>query len=164
MPTCGHALRTSLKAPTRRNLMKTEIEAFKKFCRSENLKVTKERLLIFSEMISLHSHFTVDDIHFILKKKKFTVAPSSIYRFIPFLIKGKFLKSIHQEEHSTHYEHIIGHAHHDHMICQSCGNIIEFLDRDLEKLQAELASKYQFTITDHHLVLNGICQKCKANI
>jgi Fur family transcriptional regulator, ferric uptake regulator len=139
-----------------------EIEQFKTFCRDNQLKLTKERLAIFEVMLSIHEHFTVDDIYVKLRKKKLNIAPSSIYRFIPHLIKGKFLKSTFQNDRNTYYEHIIGHRHHDHMICESCGKIIEFFDATLEALQEKIAAQYQFTIGDHHMVMRGKCVKCRS--
>ncbi|MCE9499696.1 MAG: transcriptional repressor [Leptospira sp.] len=60
------------------------------------------------------------------------------------------------------YEHIIGHQHHDHIICIECGKIEEFVDEKIEELQAAAAKGKGFTITGHDLNIYGICEDCQA--
>ena len=50
--------------------------------------------------------------------------------------------------------------HHDHIICKSCGKIVEFTDQEIENKQLEIAQKNGFTLTSHLMQLYGICEKC----
>ena len=47
--------------------------------------------------------------------------------------------------------------HHDHLICVKCGKIIEFVDESIEAKQKEIAAKNGFRISDHSLIIYGIC-------
>jgi Fur family ferric uptake transcriptional regulator len=58
------------------------------------------------------------------------------------------------------FEHVLGHRHHDHMVCTECGKIIEFLDQELEHRQEMAARQHGFTITSHSLKLFGACREC----
>jgi Fur family ferric uptake transcriptional regulator len=59
------------------------------------------------------------------------------------------------------YEHLFGHAHHDHLICTECGKLIEVVDSEIEALQNKLAQKHHFTVTDHHVEIYGQCPDCQ---
>jgi Fur family ferric uptake transcriptional regulator len=59
------------------------------------------------------------------------------------------------------YEHTYGHSHHDHMICDICGEIIEFFSEKLEKLQDEICEKNSFIGSSHALEIRGRCKKCR---
>jgi Fur family ferric uptake transcriptional regulator len=61
----------------------------------------------------------------------------------------------------TYYEHHYNHEHHDHMICTECGEVIEFFSPELEKMQDEMAAKYNFKPTHHSLRILGLCERCQ---
>jgi Fe2+ or Zn2+ uptake regulation protein len=62
------------------------------------------------------------------------------------------------------YEHVLGHRHHDHMVCLECGRIEEFRDPRIEALQEEAAGKLGFTITGHDHRLTGVCRACARKL
>ena len=51
--------------------------------------------------------------------------------------------------------------HHDHVICDRCGRIVEFSDDDLERLQEDIATRLGFVLARHRLELYGICRECR---
>ncbi|MFC1683490.1 Fur family transcriptional regulator, partial [Candidatus Zixiibacteriota bacterium] len=61
----------------------------------------------------------------------------------------------------TRYEPRSGSEHHDHLICISCGAIIEFENQKIEQLQNEMALRNDFTVLRHSLKLYGYCKKCR---
>ena len=141
--------------------MSDELNQFKKFCTDNDLKVTKERLAIFENILKIHSHFTIDELYLVIRKNNINISPSSIYRLLPYLIDGKFIRPIYQDTKNIYYEHICGHPHHDHLICDKCGEVVEFCDEAIEVLQEHVAKKYNYIITDHRLTIKGLCSKCK---
>ena len=52
-------------------------------------------------------------------------------------------------------------SHHDHLICTTCGKIVEFMDDDIEKRQDKIAKKNNFKISSHSMQLYGICENCQ---
>ena len=62
---------------------------------------------------------------------------------------------------TTVYEPRFPDRHHDHIICNKCGLIIEFEDKDIEKQQKRIAKKHGFELTDHTLYLYGLCKDCQ---
>ena len=49
--------------------------------------------------------------------------------------------------------------HHDHLICMECGEVEEFVDEEIEKLQKRVAEKYGYKLVDHKLELYGVKKK-----
>ena len=59
------------------------------------------------------------------------------------------------------YESKVNSHHHDHLICETCGEIYEFVDSEIEKLQEDVAKKEHFILNRHIHQLFGICIKCQ---
>ena len=55
-------------------------------------------------------------------------------------------------------------VHHDHLICERCGRIIEFVQPRIEELQEELAQRYGFVATTHKMEIYGICKACRESL
>lgn len=49
--------------------------------------------------------------------------------------------------------------HHDHLICVKCGKIVEFVDESIESKQEQIAEENGFKISDHSLIIYGVCSK-----
>ena len=60
------------------------------------------------------------------------------------------------------YEHVLGHHHHDHLVCIDCRRIEEFVDEEIEKLQEKAAKSKGFQLVSHNLRLFGVCGDCQA--
>ncbi|MBT4333671.1 MAG: transcriptional repressor, partial [Candidatus Cloacimonetes bacterium] len=58
-------------------------------------------------------------------------------------------------------EPILGHEHHDHLVCTKCGKFIEIIDSELEEIQRKIANRYRFNIQNHKMELYGLCSDCK---
>ncbi len=111
-------------------------EIFIDYLRSEGKNITPERLEILDEVLRQKSHFKIDDIILKMATSRNPVSRATVYRSIKTIEDAgliKYLRSINDEK---IYE--IVKEHHDHMICESCGKIIEFHDKELEKLQNDI--------------------------
>ena len=93
-----------------------------------------------------------------------TVNVSTVYRTLDLLEKGGFVESLDTGQGGLVYEHVLGHKHHDHMICEVCGRIEEFHEERIEQLQDEAARARGFQVTGHVHRLKGICKVCVARL
>ena len=53
------------------------------------------------------------------------------------------------------------HSHHDHLVCDRCGDIIEFHDEAIDRVQIDIADRYGFRLLHHSMILTGICSPCQ---
>jgi len=137
---------------------------FKGYCRKYGLRYTPERELIINEIYRKDCHFDVDSLFLRIRGRhpKIKLAKGSIYRTIPHLIKSGLLRESLVENGHISYEHKLGHAHHDHMKCVSCGSIFEFYEKDIDRIQQELCKKRRFKMLWHTHVIAGYCSKCRS--
>lgn len=140
----------------------SEKERFRDFLRGEGLKLTRERCLVLEEVFRNHTHFEADDIVMGLRKRDRRVSRASVYRTLPLLVKSGLLRDVHSSEKHSHYEHVFGHHHHDHLICTECGQVIEFTSPMIERLQDEVCNRHGFLAVTHKLEITGLCDVCRS--
>ena len=64
-------------------------------------------------------------------------------------------------EHGTAVFELDDGYHHDHLICVMCGKVVEFVDEEVEKRQAEVAAKHGYELVDHSMALYGVCRNAE---
>ena len=133
---------------------------FRRFLKSEGLRFTPEREIILREAFSLHEHFEAEDLLFRMRQHDLRVSKATVYRTLTLLVQCGLLREVIFGERHSHYEHVLGHRHHDHLICLGCGKIIEFTDETMEKLQQKICEQYRFESLQHRLEITGYCEGC----
>jgi Fur family ferric uptake transcriptional regulator len=141
--------------------MKSEIQVFREYIRQRGLRRTPEREEILREIFEVHGHFDVDELHLRLRSQGTKVSKASIYRVLPLLIDCGLVREVDFSDGHWHYEHIYGHAHHCHLRCLGCGEILEFEEPTLNRLEEQLAREYGYRIKGHQLQVHGYCATCQ---
>lgn len=134
--------------------------AFRQYLRNRGLKYTKERELILKGVMSSRGHFDPDELHMAVMKSGRRVSKASIYRTLPLLVESGLIEQVEKTEKHAHYESTFGQGHHDHMLCISCGRVIEFYSDALERLQNKICRTEEFSGVSHSLEIKGYCKKC----
>ncbi|MCX7994793.1 MAG: transcriptional repressor [candidate division WOR-3 bacterium] len=140
---------------------KDDLKLFDKFARKLNLKSSRKRDFIIDYFLTLNKHISIEELYNQIKTKIPGIGYSTIYRTLRLLVLCGLATARQFEKGITRYEPVHIKKHHDHFICTRCGQIIEFHNRTIEKIQNNLAHKYHFLIQNHKLEIYGICQKCK---
>lgn len=140
-----------------------EVGRFQSFLQGQGLKVTGERAALVREIFSIHYHFDADELLFKMKEKSVKISRATVYRTLELLVKSGMVRRVHLGEDHYHYEHVTGNSHHDHLICTTCGGVIEFNDPILEARQLEICEKKRFTATFHNLQILGVCDSCRRH-
>jgi Fur family ferric uptake transcriptional regulator len=141
--------------------LEREIGRFQEFLSQQGLKLTGERTALVREIFATHYHFEADELLFKMKEKDVKISRATVYRTLELLVKSGMVRRVHLGEDHYHYEHVTGNSHHDHLICTTCGGVIEFHDEVLEARQREICEKKKFTPTFHNLQILGVCDACK---
>ena len=141
------------------------IKFFKSVLKKRNLKYTIQREIILKILYDNNKHYTPEDLYIHIKQEhpKLNIGIATIYRTLNLLEESNIITSISFGQSGKKYE-IAMKPHHDHLICDICGKIIEFEDEKIEKRQDEIAKKYDFLIKSHILQLHGICKECRKKI
>lgn len=137
------------------------LKRFTAFLRDKGLRLTAPRQEILLMAWSTHDHFTAEQMVGWLQGADGRASRATVYRTLSLLVEGGFLSSMDNGQGKLLYEHILGHAHHDHMVCLGCARIIEFRSEEIEVLQEQLAAHHQFKLVDHTLRLEGYCSRCR---
>lgn len=137
-----------------------ELEVLKHHLSRHNLKLTRQREYILSAFLKME-HVTAEQMYHMLAKKDPHIGLATIYRTLKLFCET----GLAQERHfgtQTQFDNVAHKGHHDHLICTSCGKIIEFQNCQIERLQEEVATKNGFTIKTHKLELYGLCADCRS--
>ena len=139
--------------------MKRAEKFFVQYLRDNNLKVTKERLMLLEELFGSSGHLDADSLLFQLRSQGKHVSRATIYRTLDLLVQcGLARKSRLGREHYV-YEKVTPGKRHDHMVCTGCGRIIEFYDADLDERQRQVCLEHNFRPSFYSLQIQGLCQE-----
>jgi Fur family ferric uptake transcriptional regulator len=134
---------------------------FGQFLRSRSLKLTSQRRRLFDRAFATHEHFSAEQLYRWLQTEPGPrVSRATVYRSLALLVEGGFVQALDTGKEELLYEHVLGHPHHDHMVCLDCGRIEEFHDERIESLQLEACRKKGFQLVGHEHRLNGYCRAC----
>lgn len=136
-----------------------ELDILKTHLTKHSLKLTRQRELILSTFLKME-HVTAEQLYHILAKKDPHIGLATIYRTLKLFCET----GLAQERHfgsQTQFDNVAHKGHHDHLICTSCGKIVEFQNCQIEELQEEVARKNGYTIETHKLELYGLCSNCR---
>jgi Fur family ferric uptake transcriptional regulator len=134
---------------------------FMNFLSERGLKLTKERMAVLGQIFSIHGHFEPEHLYLNIRNSGTKASRASVYRTLNLLVESGLVERISRSEKGHVYEHTYGHRHHDHMICTTCGEVIEFFSENLEEIQNMICTKYHFTGTSHTLEIRGLCRTCQ---
>jgi Fur family ferric uptake transcriptional regulator len=140
--------------------MKRAYEVFKALLQKNGLRLTKQRTALLDAVFATHRHFSAEDLHRDLERAGHRVSIATVYRSLNLLVEGGLVQGLDVGKGRVLYEHTLGHAHHDHMVCLDCGRITEFQSQEIEDLQEAAAKAHKFTVTAHSLKLFGYCNNC----
>ena len=141
------------------------LEDFKELLKKNNLKFTIQREVILETLYNSNEHLSPESLYKLIQEKypKLNTGIATIYRTLTLLEESEIVTSLSFGAQGKKYELGVK-EHHDHMICTECGQIIEFVDDEIEKRQQAIAKELGFKMTDHSMQIYGICKKCQKNL
>ena len=129
--------------------------------RKEGMRYTKQRKMVWDEICRSAEHRDAEEIYFKINKTGRNVSRATVYRTIDVLVKNNLVRQLELGDGRKRFENKLDSTHHDHIVCLSCGDILEFVDDLIEAQQDKIAKKYNFKIVRHIHQLFGLCKNCK---
>ena len=130
-------------------------ETIEEKCLAKGVKLTEQRKIIAKIMSSSKDHPDVDELYKRVSNVDPKISIATVYRTIKlFADEGIVTKHGFKGGEKARYEEL-SESHHDHLIDIKTGEIIEFVDDEIEKLQKKIAEKFGYDLVDHKLELYG---------
>lgn len=121
--------------------------------RKVGLKVTLPRVKILQILESSEQrHLSAEDVYKALMDVGEDVGLATVYRVLT-QFEGAGLVVRHNFDGGHSVFELARGDHHDHMVCMTTGDVVEFHDEEIERLQVEIAEKNGYEIVGHSLVL-----------
>lgn len=138
-----------------------ENQALKQVLREHELKATNQRIALLKLLDKTHEHFDAEEIYLELKEKQKNVSRATVYRSLEVLVEQRLVSKLDFGEGRMRYERRISEdEHHDHLICEKCGKVIEFFNLEMEAQQLSVCEEHNFTPTTHTMHIFGTCSDC----
>lgn len=130
------------------------------FLKARGLHESKVRDLVVDTFLASGEHLDLAAILERVRRKNAAVGFATVYRTMRLLEEAGLAQSRDFGSKTTLYEPSHGRPHHDHLVCERCGRIVEFVNDDIEKLQNKVAKDHGFELRRHRLELFGLCKTC----
>lgn len=141
----------------------TQVDKFrllKEHVAHHGLKWTRQRGIIADIFFKPpNRHFRLEELLKKCRGEDSSLSYATVYRTLMMLVEAGFAHQRHFGKGPSLFEPVSRH-HHDHLICTSCGEIIEFENQTIEKLQEMIVKKHGFKLTHHKMELYGLCSQC----
>ena len=131
-----------------------------KLCAENGVKFTHQRRIIAEVISNSDDHPDANEVYLRANKIDPRISLATVYRTIKLFEEYNVLNRIELGGKRARYEELTD-SHHDHLIDIDTGDIIEFVDDDIEELQKKVAKKLGYSLVDHKMELFG--KKIKTN-
>lgn len=138
----------------------TSCSVFRQYLRRCGLRNTPQRERIVDIFMREGGHLSAEELYERVRRQDTSLGQATIYRTLKLLCDAGLAREVRLEDSTTRYEPP-GESHHDHLVCERCGYMLEVCDPDIERLQLDLARRNNFVPTSHRMVLYGVCATCR---
>ena len=149
--------RSKVRLPPKLADVRARIDAV---LRERGLHSTGPRRIIIDEFLSAREHVSLEDMVGRVRARDASVGFTTVYRTLRLLVDCGVAQEHQFGDRMTRYELLARDGHHDHLICTSCGKILEFHEPRIESLQDAVALRFGFHQRSHKLEIYGECASC----
>ena len=128
--------------------------AIEEKCKKKGVRLTDQRRIIAKVMSESDNHPDVDELHKKVNKHDSKISIATVYRTVKLFEEAGILAKHDFKGTKARYEETT-REHHDHLIDINTGEIIEFVNEDIERLQKKVSEKLGYKLVDHRLELYG---------
>lgn len=127
--------------------------------KATGVRITPQRQAILEYLIESMSHPTADEIYKALSERFPNMSVATVYNNLRVFKEVGIVSELTFGDASSRYDANIEHSHY-HVICRSCGKIVDFEYPSLADVEREAAASTGFKVEDHRLEIYGICADC----
>ena len=135
-------------------------QRFLDFLAQKKLRLTAPRRAIIEAVFGTQKHFTADELLAWAQQRDKSVSRATVYRTLPLLTESGLVREMDfGGDHKFYDPNYAEHPHHNHIICQDCGKIVEFESRQIERLENEISRRLGFSVKAHRLQITATCEE-----
>jgi Fur family ferric uptake transcriptional regulator len=123
-------------------------------------RATSSRYAVLDEVLRTQGHFDVEGLYYRLITSGVKVSKATVYNTLDLLKECGLVSKYRFAENTSRYEKAFGRPHHHHLICLKCGDIIEFVNDRLERIQDDVCRDKKFEPQSSTLQIFGTCARC----
>ncbi|KAB0671861.1 transcriptional repressor [Oryzomonas sagensis] len=138
--------------------LQKQVQQFGEACREAGLKLTHQRLEIFSELVRSPDHPSAEALHQRLRKKIPTLSLDTVYRTLATFARHGMITKVETVESQGRFEVTL--APHHHLICSRCNTIMDFQWPSMDETPLPETVKEWGRIDNRSVVAYGICKNC----
>ena len=124
-------------------------------CEKNGLRMTEQRRVVAQVLETSNDHPDVEELYFRASKLDPRISIATVYRAVKLFEESGILEKLEFGDGRARYEDA-DRDHHDHLIDMQTGEVIEFIDPDIEALQERIAARLGYKLKDHRLELYGV--------
>ena len=125
-----------------------------KRCVERGLRMTEQRRIIAQVLSEATDHPDAEEVYKRASTKDPKISLATVYRTVRLFDEANIIETLDFRDGRARYELAEG-EHHDHLIDVQTGDVIEFVDEEIEKLQERIAEKLGYELVDHRMELYG---------
>ena len=142
--------------------MKKQVQVLTDLLEAEGYRLTAARQVIAETMVSSGGHCSADELVDLVRERTPGVGRMTVYRTLDLFCRLGLARPFYHGTGAAHYA-LMDSGHHHHLICSSCGQVIEVDDCVLERItEKRIGERFNFDVQGHLLELYGTCEQCRS--
>ncbi|MGA9115603.1 MAG: transcriptional repressor [Bacteroidota bacterium] len=125
------------------------------------MRATPSRFAILDAVLATQGHFDAEGLYYRLASSGVKVSRATVYNTLELLQACGLVSKYRFTGSTSRYEKAFGRPQHQHLVCLGCGEIIEFVNERLERIQKEVCAAYDFEAGSATLQIFGSCSRCR---
>lgn len=142
-----------------RQLIERRIANFPEACRRAGLKVTHQRMAVYSMLAGVESHPTPEDVFTAIRAQLPSLSLGTVYKILDQFHRHGFLRKVSTEGHVARYDANV--EEHHHLVCSGCGKIQD-VHVKTDPALAHMPAGADFAVTSYDILFHGLCKTCQA--
>ena len=131
------------------------MDRIEKICVEKGMRMTDQRRVVARVLSLAHDHPDVEELYRRAHEVDPHISIATVYRTVRLFEEAGIIARLDFRDGRSRYEEA-PETHHDHLIDMKTGKVVEFVDEEIEKLQAAIARKLGYRLVDHRLELYGV--------
>jgi Fur family ferric uptake transcriptional regulator len=136
-------------------LTETTLDRIEKLCTEKGMRMTDQRRVVARVLSAAHDHPDVEELYHRAQLVDPHISIATVYRTVRLFDEAGIIARHDFRDGRSRYEEAPD-VHHDHLIDMKSGRVVEFVDPEIEALQAAIAKRLGYRLIDHRLELYGV--------